>query len=370
MGDRRKFGTAIERWASVGPYYAMFPVAFAFRVIKNYTSDGDLVLDPFAGRASSVYAAAALGRSGLGIEINPVGWLYGSVKLRPANQELVLKRLDAIASKASTRTIRQTTEDLPPFFTAAYHVDARRFLVAARSMLCWRTRSVDATLMALILVYLHGKRGASFSNQMRDGKAMSPQYAIDWWKAEDLRPPNVDPLEFLSERITWRYAKGAPALDGDIRLGDSARVLASFKSHLVGVRKGRFDLLFTSPPYRGVTNYYYDQWLRRWMLGGLPSPIAVGGRWRGKFQSRVGYKQLLMNVFGQAAACMKKNATVYVRTDARSFTKRTTLEVLRLVFPNKSVSVYNRPLSKRSQTALYGDKKVKPGEVDIVMRAG
>jgi len=289
--------------------------------------------------------------------------------MRPASETSVLRKLAAVGQKASTKATRLSTDDLPPFFTSAYHVDARRFLVAARSMLEWRTNRVDATLMALILVHLHGKRGASLSNQMRDGKAMSPQYAIDWWAAREMRPLKVDPVEFLQKRIAWRYAKGAPELSGDVRLGNSGRVLASLKSQLMKGRHSRFDLLFTSPPYSGVTNYYYDQWLRRWMLGGEPSPVAVGGRWRGKFESHAGYRQLLMNVFTQAAACMKKNATVYVRTDARPFTKQTTLEVLRFVFPKKAVWVRNRPLARKSQTALYGDKKKKPGEVDIVMRA-
>ena len=31
-------------------------------------------------------------------------------------------------------------------------------------------------------------------------------------------------------------------------------------------------LFFTSPPYYGVTNYFYDQWLRFWLLGGPLKP--------------------------------------------------------------------------------------------------
>jgi len=347
----------------------MFPVDFAFDVIEKYSNEGDAVLDPFAGRASSIYAAAALGRRGLGIEINPVGWLYGSVKVRPADREQVIDRLRVIAHKAAQARFKSGASDLPPFFTAAYHVDVRRFLVAARALLEWRTRTVDATLMALILVYLHGKRGFSLSNQMRDGKAMSPQYAIDWWADRGLRPPRIDPVAFLERRIAWRYAKGTPKLNADVRLGDSARVLASYKSHLKSGLNTSFDLLFTSPPYYAVTNYHYDQWLRRWILGDMPSPVAPGGKWRGRFESRENYQHLLLSVFGQAGACLNKHATVYVRTDARPFTKRVTVRVLRRLFPKKTMSIRRRPLAKHSQTALFGDKKKKPGEVDIVMRA-
>ena len=67
---------AIGRWARFGSYYAMFPVDFAFEKIERHSRLGELVIDPFAGRGTSVFAAAALGRIGVGIEINPVGWVY------------------------------------------------------------------------------------------------------------------------------------------------------------------------------------------------------------------------------------------------------------------------------------------------------
>ena len=44
---RSKYESAYRRWAGVGPYYAMFPIAFAERVIRQYTGMGDVVLDPF-----------------------------------------------------------------------------------------------------------------------------------------------------------------------------------------------------------------------------------------------------------------------------------------------------------------------------------
>ncbi len=90
---------AESRWARFGPYYAMFPVEFAFDVVSNYSEKGDYILDPFAGRGSSIYAGAVLGRHSLGIEINPVGWLYSKVKLNPAKKEDVICRLREIYDK-------------------------------------------------------------------------------------------------------------------------------------------------------------------------------------------------------------------------------------------------------------------------------
>ena len=70
--NKLSLSTAIGRWSGLGPYYAMFPKEFAFKVVENYSKPGDAIIDPFAGRASRVYAAAAMERSGVGIEINPV----------------------------------------------------------------------------------------------------------------------------------------------------------------------------------------------------------------------------------------------------------------------------------------------------------
>src|SRR5579885_1636321 len=92
----RTFENPENRWAGLGPYYAMFPFSFAKKVVEKYSEKRSLVLDPFAGRGSSVFASSVLGRKALGVEINPVGWLYGKTKLFPASENMVLKRLNEI----------------------------------------------------------------------------------------------------------------------------------------------------------------------------------------------------------------------------------------------------------------------------------
>src|SRR5947208_7637736 len=87
-----RFSSAARRWEGVGPYYVMFPTAFADSVVLEHTEMGDAVFDPFAGRGTSLFAAAIHGRSGLGIEINPVGWVYTKAKLAPAPEEEVMER--------------------------------------------------------------------------------------------------------------------------------------------------------------------------------------------------------------------------------------------------------------------------------------
>lgn len=363
---RKQYSTAVERWAGIGPYYAMFPMSFAQRVVREYTRPGERVLDPFAGRATSVYAGATMGRPSVGIEINDVGWLYGRVKLDPARQAEVLHRLRQVG-RAAEEVSQRELDELPLFFTRCFAHKVRRFLLAARKGLNWRRNKTDATLMAFVLVYLHGKRGQSLSNQTRQGKAMAPDYSVRWWTENNSRPPNIDPVSFLEQRILWRYAKGIPeGLRSRVIRGDSTKVVRRFADS-GELNRRKFHLLFTSPPYYAVTNYHYDQWLRLWMLGGTDRPHYGDKQYQSRFGSRNGYERLLRDVFEPASDVLTRDATVYVRTDARQFTLDTTTTVLADAFPNHTIMVANRPFRTKTQTALYGDTDPKPGEVDIVL---
>lgn len=362
---RPRYDTALGRWMGVGPYYAMFPMEFAFDVVRNYSKPNDWILDPFAGRASSVYAAAALGRHGVGIEINPVGWLYGQVKLNPPTEADVMRRAEEINEEAKN-LLSSVIEQEPEFFHWCYSPDVLRYLLVARERLNWQASSVDATLVVIILIYLHGKLGQSLSNQMRQSKAMHPDYSIEWWKEKNLKPPQIDPFVFLKRRIQWRYEKGVPNYKKSrVIWGDSTTELKNPENKL---DKHKFSLLLTSPPYFDVTNYHYDQWIRLWMLGGENRPTWIGkGQWEKKFSGALAYKELLEGVFQDCTEYLTNDAVIYVRTDAREFTLQTTMDVLLKVFPKKHFHVMDKPINKPSQTALYGDKSKKPGEVDIVL---
>lgn len=359
------YGTAAARWAGVGPYYAMFPVAFAERVIARHTAPGDVVLDPFAGRGTAVFSAAVHGRRGIGMEINPVGWVYSQAKLHPARHESVVRRLVEV-EKLSHR-YRRAASIAPSFFRYCYDERVLQFLIAARAHLDWRNRKADCTAMAFLLVNLHGKRNDSLSNQMRQTKSMSPAYAIRWWQERNMHPPEVDPLAFLLKRMEWRYAKGIPELtDSRVYLGDNVQILPQVRRYWAGRHK-RARLLLTSPPYYGITNYHYDQWLRLWLLGGRPTSRQAGGKHKGKFENKLQYRQLLLDVFGKSKELLRRDGIVYVRTDRRKITLNTTREVLREIFPDHQLRYKSSPYLRPTQTHLFGHVEPRVGEADLIL---
>ena len=360
------FTTPESRWARFGPYYAMFPLDFAFEVVEKYSKKGDFIIDPFAGRGSSVYAGGVLGRYSVGIEINPVGWLYGSVKLRPADKELVIKRLRDIYSRRNY--YKRAIKSMPVFYKMCYCEEVLKFLLAARKHLDWRNDNVDATLMSILLVYLHGKLGEALSNQMRMTKAMGINYSVNWWKKYGMtKPPKIDPFEFMSRKIAWRYEKGTPNIqESHVIFGDSTIELGLIvqKAKKVGTK---FSLLFTSPPYCSVTDYHADQWLRLWLLGGPQTPKSLQEPYRRRFVSTEGYYNLLDTVFGSCADIMAEKSTIYVRTDTREFTLNSTFEILMKHFPDHMVKIESKPFKKKTQTEICGNKTKNSGEIDIIL---
>ncbi|HAK88478.1 MAG: DNA methylase [Nitrospirae bacterium GWC2_46_6] len=360
------FKTPEARWARFGPYYAMFPLDFAFEVVEKYSKKGDFIIDPFAGRCSSIYAGGVLGRQSLGIEINPVGWLYGSVKLRPADKKFVIKRLEDIFSRRNY--YKRASELMPVFYKMCYCDEVLKFLLAARKYLDWRNDNVDATLMSILLVYLHGKLGEGLSNQMRMTKAMGINYSVNWWgKHNMIKPPRINPLEFILKKIEWRYEKGTPNVqESHVIFGDSTIELEQIvqKAKRVGMK---FSLLFTSPPYCSVTDYHADQWLRLWLLGGPQSPKSLQGQYKSRFVSKEDYYNLIDIVFGKCADIMDSKSTIYVRTDAREFTLNSTCEILLKYFPDHIVKIVPKPFKNRTQTEICGNKTKNIGEVDIIL---
>jgi hypothetical protein len=344
----------------------MFPIEFADRVIEQHTKPGDTIVDPFAGRGTSLFSAATKGRHALGVEINPVGWVYAATKLAPARKSSVLDRIEELGTLAGQ--FRRSAKGMPTFFRRCFSPSVLQYLLAARSHLDWRASVVDRTAMAILLIDLHGKRDFALSNQMRQTKSMAPDYAIRWWKAEESSPPTLDPVEFLQKKVAWRYKHGVPETsESRVYLADSTHQLAGLRAAADRIAPTGARLLFTSPPYYGVTNYHYDQWLRLWLLGGPTLPRSYRSKHRGRFENLPAYRAMLLAAFTHSRELLTKNATIYVRTDRRKETSRVTREVLKEVFPKHEIARRVRPLKGLTQTRLFGNGAREDGEVDLVL---
>jgi len=78
------------------PYQACFAPQIPEFFIKNFSDEGDVVLDPFCGRGTTVFEANQLGRIGKGVDVSPLALEIAKSKLSNVTYEQVRERLKEI----------------------------------------------------------------------------------------------------------------------------------------------------------------------------------------------------------------------------------------------------------------------------------
>ena len=297
--------TRKHRLHALCPYFAMFPHTFVREYALALTRPGDLVLDPFSGRGTTLLESLLLDRNALAVDINPVAACITGAKAQVPSLSIINSRLNELEvryKEADWRTLDEERHSLPPFFSHAFYYLTLRELLFMRENLDWRHDYVDGFIAALMLGSLHGemdKSGSYFSNQMPRTISTKPDYSIRYWHAHGLRPKRRRVFQILRKRAAFRLAEGSPSRPGVAVRGDARQ-----SSRLLEKWHRQVKAVITSPPYLDVTSFEEDQWLRIWFLGGPPKPTygrisrddrysGTGAYWRFLAESWQGISNLL-----------------------------------------------------------------------------
>lgn len=255
---------------AICPYFTMFPMEYPLKVLKKHVKNNSVVIDPFCGRGTTLFAARTLGLAAWGIDSSPVAVAIARAKLATCNVEEPLRLATELIESNETVEVPST-----PFFQAAYHSETLRDLCALREGLLNLKLETDASavLRAAALGCLHGplpkriENAGYFSNQMPRTYAPKPIYSVRYWKERNIKAPRIDILRVLRRKIE-RLAgleQASPCPITQVLLGDaqSADVFRAINAAP--------EVIITSPPYYGMRTYVQDQWLRNWFLGGPDS---------------------------------------------------------------------------------------------------
>jgi hypothetical protein len=258
---------------SICPYYTMFPLDFPWRALRHARKH-QIVVDPFCGRGTTLFAARARCLVSHGIDTSPVAVAISRSKLTTATAESVLAVYDTLMKTSPSATIPQG-----PFWEYAYHAETLATLCSLRTALLSTASDpyepAEITLLrGLALGALHGplNKGVCpssyFSNQMMRTFALKPDYAVRYWNAQNLFPPFSDVRDVIARRAE-RLLKAVPPMVAPAHVAHSdARSPASYEA-----LPGAIDWVVTSPPYLGMVMYEVDQWLRLWFIGGPEHPV-------------------------------------------------------------------------------------------------
>jgi hypothetical protein len=250
---------------AICPYFTMFPLEYPLRIITKHKRNNPIVVDPFCGRGTTIYAARKNGLRSYGFDISLIAVAIAKAKLASASSRNIL----ALAR----RLLQYEPRDIPdtPFFRKAYSKNTLKELCSLREGLLRIRKETDesALLRAAALGCLHGPRAKDisrsgyFSNQMPRTFASKPDYSVRYWKKNGLTAPKVSVLKVIQRKLEGISELESPTIGNFRRIKCvDARLAAPYKN-----LKGPL-LVVTSPPYYGMRTYVQDQWLRNWFLGG------------------------------------------------------------------------------------------------------
>ena len=314
------------------------------------------MLDPCCGRGNGPFTAAVMGRPTVAIDINPVAWIFSAAKLQPApDPETVVARLNEVGRAMRAKDKRSRSK----FETMVWAPEVRAFLKAARRELDWRESKIDRTLMAFIALHIQDKQGGGLSNSMSPTIAYSPDYAVKWWTRQGLtKPPAIDPIAMLTDKIRRRYEHGIPDLaQGNVILGDACEELASHDDIEAG-------LLITSPPYCGVADYWNDHWLRLWLLG-----HGFRKNWRKstRYENKTSYRELIQTIFQESGRHLKRGAAILVRTDQRRQTATMCIAAIQETWPQRKLLARYTTAPHKSISVHHGRGGQAAKEIDLLI---
>ena len=179
---------------AICPYFTMFPLEYPSKVLWKHKKDKPVVLDPFCGRGTTLFAARNFGLSAWGIDSSPVAVAIAKAKLATCDFEIPIGLASRLIAETEPSDIPDTL-----FFQAAYHPRTLRDICALRDSLLLLNQDTDESvvLRAAMLGCLHGplpkniENAGYFSNQMPRTYASKPDYAVCYWKERGLKAPKI-----------------------------------------------------------------------------------------------------------------------------------------------------------------------------------
>lgn len=262
--------------------------AYSVRIVEDLLAEarqGERVLDPFAGTATTALCAAARGHDAVAVEINPFLVWLGRAKVTHYTPS-ALSSAQAAAHHAAELAARQ---GLPPAPLPPIHRPDRWWHPAVQAALCHLRAAIEAVSppesaeRSLLLVAfcrtLIACSSAAFNHQSLSFAGNSPRNGLH---------PSEVVARFLTEvHDILLSAADNPSGHADVRLGDARRLDTIITTPV--------DRVITSPPYANRMSYIRELRPYMYWLGFLSSGrdageldwAAIGGTW-GIATSRLG----------------------------------------------------------------------------------
>ncbi len=240
-------------------YTACFPSQLPGTFINMYTKQGDVVLDPFSGRGTTILQALNMDRYGIASDLSPVAYTLSHARARTPSKDAIDSALDELSELIYTVSINPY-EYRPLLYL--YSFDTLRDILAIRELLIEDEifeHDVNMFLRAYMISILCGKGKDTLLDV---GPLMNFRCSVGIYLGHlvnhKLPPVRKDVLSVLSSKIENAMVSGVPDKHGELYLEDITK--------LSNVIDKEVDLIVSSPPYADVVHFGDFNWLSFWFL--------------------------------------------------------------------------------------------------------
>ncbi len=268
-------------------YPATYPPQIPRLLVSLFSKPDSQVLDPFCGSGTTLFESIMARRYVTGIECNPVGAMIAEAKLLRRSPVQLISAVQEVRAEACAVTA-------PPSLFEPERIERAEAVSHQARASGWYHPKTFAELMSLwhLCNRDHGDIGGllrcAFSSILKSASGQSRHWG---YVADNMRPANAPykPAAKLFIRRLDRLLRQLDSLAEQLSPWEtyeryllSSRVIAA-DIRSVGLPQRSIDLVVTSPPYVGVTDYVRSQRLSfdwfGWSLKEFEG-CEIGARWK------------------------------------------------------------------------------------------
>ena len=245
-------------WHSICSYQGKLKPAIAHFLIKNFTEENDIVLDPFCGVGTIPFEACLQGRKGIGNDLSEIAYLVSTAKLNKPTLEGVKSELKLFKEEIEDNWIYYKLESLPDVdfgFNQTvrdyFHPETLRELLTARFYIKHSIPNITperAMVFSALLHVLHGNRPYALSRTSHSLVPYAPHGEFIY--------KNI--IEHVENKINLIYKE---TYFQNFRRGKT------YNKDFTEIRNVPADVIITSPPFADSRSFYNQNWLRLWLCG-------------------------------------------------------------------------------------------------------
>ena len=236
---------SVEQWThGYHRYPAKFLPNLVKKLIEEYTTQNDLVVDLFAGCGTTLVESKIHGRRSIGVDINPVAELITKAKTNPIEPKKLERRFNLIVKSYNTFRLKDYTKiavhDRIDYWFCIEHKAKIAFLY--EKILATRNKTVkDLLLVSLSHILKNSSRWLQTSTKPQIDPYKEP---IDPFKAFLVHTKGI----IVKNELFYNQLNSNKFLQTkcEIRLEDARKT---------SIRANSASVIITSPPY--VTSYEY-----------------------------------------------------------------------------------------------------------------